>query len=69
MYVSYRDRSERGELRNIGSKLIEEVIVRSKQLGMKRVELDSGFQREKAHQFYSSKLGFEKRAYLFSYVL
>lgn len=35
---------------------------------MKRVELDSGFQREKAHEFYL-KLGFEKRAYLFSYML
>lgn len=36
--------------------------------GMKRVELDSGFQREKAHKFYEN-LGFEKSAYLFSYKL
>ena len=36
--------------------------------GLKRVELDSGFPREKAHAFYE-KLGFEKRAYLFSYIL
>lgn len=43
-------------------------IAMSKKQGMKRVELDSGFQRERAHQFYE-KLGFEKRAYLFSYPL
>lgn len=54
--------------RGYGSKLLQEALNRSRAQGMKRVELDSGFQREKAHQFYI-KFGFEKRAYLFSYVL
>lgn len=68
-YISYIysmviDEKYRGK--GIGTELINEAIKTSKQQGMKRVELDSGFQREKAHEFYS-KLGFEKRAYLFSY--
>lgn len=54
--------------KGLGSKLLGEAIYKSKQQGMKRVELDSGFQREAAHQFYL-KVGFEKRAYLFSYAL
>lgn len=66
VYAMVVDEAYRGK--GYGSKLIEEVIVKSKQLGMKRVELDSGFQREKAHQFYA-KLGFEKRAFLFSYII
>ena len=52
----------------VGTLLIEEILKRAKARGMKRVELDSGFPRERAHQFYM-KLGFEKRAFLFSYVL
>jgi len=68
-YISYIysmviDEKYRGK--GIGTELINEAIKRSKQQGMQRVELDSGFQREKAHEFYL-KLGFEKRAYLFSY--
>ncbi len=43
-------------------------ISHSRLRGLKRVELDSGFPREKAHAFYE-RLGFEKRAYLFFYVL
>ena len=44
---------------------MNKVIEESKTLGYKRVELDSGFPRLDAHKFYE-KLGFEKRAYLFS---
>ena len=66
IYAMVIDESLRGK--GYGSKLIEEAIARSKEQGMKRVELDSGFQREKAHQFYE-KLGFDKRAFLFSYTL
>jgi GNAT superfamily N-acetyltransferase len=44
------------------------VFERAKARGLKRVELDSSFQRERAHVFYE-KLGFEKRAFLFSYTL
>ncbi len=51
-----------------GSQLLQAAIDKSKQQGMKRVELDSGFQREQAHRFYE-KFGFEKRAFLFSYKL
>lgn len=66
IYAMVVDESCRGQ--GFGTMLIKEAIDRSKKLGMKRVELDSGFPREKAHAFYQ-KLGFEKRAYLFSYVL
>jgi len=48
--------------------LINESIKDSKDKGLKRLELDSAFHREKAHEFYV-KLGFEKRAFLFSYPL
>jgi GNAT superfamily N-acetyltransferase len=54
--------------KGFGTKLIEETIRDSKSKGLKRLELDSGFHREKAHDFYM-KLGFEKRAFLFSYPL
>jgi len=66
IYAMVVDEEYRG--RGYGTRLINEAINKSKQQGMKRVELDSGFQREGAHQFYI-KLGFEKRAYLFSYTL
>lgn len=66
VYAMVVDAAFRGE--GIGSELIHEVIADSKLKGLKRVELDSGFPREKAHAFYM-KLGFEKRAYLFSYIL
>jgi Acetyltransferases len=70
-YISYAyamvvDEKFRGK--GYGSQLIMEALRKSKEQGMKRVELDSGFQREKAHLFYE-KLGFEKRAFLFSYPL
>jgi len=64
VYAMIVDEKQRGK--GYGTKLINEVIAKSKKQGMKRIELDSGFQRERAHQFYE-KLGFEKRAYLFSY--
>lgn len=35
------------------------------EMGCKKIELDSGFPRDKAHKFYE-KIGFEKKAYLFS---
>lgn len=66
IYAMVIDETQRGK--GYGSLLIKEAIDKSKKQGMKRVELDSGFQREKAHEFYI-KLGFEKRAYLFSYPL
>jgi ribosomal protein S18 acetylase RimI-like enzyme len=66
IYALVVDESLRG--RGIGTGLITETLDRARSQGLKRVELDSGFPREKAHAFYQ-KLGFEKRAYLFSYVL
>ena len=66
IYAMVVDEKQRGK--GYGTQLLNEAITRSKEQGMKRVELDSGFQREKAHEFYQ-KLGFEKRAYLFSYTL
>ena len=66
MYAMVVDEKYRGK--GFGTKLIEEAIRDSKNKGLKRLELDSGFHREKAHDFYM-KLGFEKRAFLFSYPL
>lgn len=66
IYAMVVDEKHRGK--GLGTQLIHEAINKSRQQGMKRIELDSGFQREKAHQFYE-KLGFQKRAFLFSYIL
>jgi ribosomal protein S18 acetylase RimI-like enzyme len=66
MYAMVVDEKYRGK--GFGTMLIEEAIRDSKNKGLKRLELDSGFHREKAHEFYL-KLGFEKRAFLFSHPL
>jgi GNAT superfamily N-acetyltransferase len=66
VYAMVVDEKYRGQ--GIGTALIKEAIKNSEESGMKRIELDSGFPREKAHKFYE-KLGFEKRAYLFSKIL
>ncbi len=66
IYAMVIDEKYRGK--GYGSNLLQEAINKSREHGMKRVELDSGFPREKAHRFYE-KFGFEKRAYLFSYTL
>ena len=66
VYAMVVDEEHRGL--GLGTKLIREVIHSAGQRGLKRVELDSGFPREKAHAFYE-KLGFEKRAFLFSHIL
>ena len=44
---------------------LQVAIDSAKNKGCVRVELDSAFQREEAHDFYN-KLGFKNRAYLFS---
>ncbi len=66
MYAMVVDEKYRGK--GFGTLLINEAIQDSKNKGLKRLELDSAFHREKAHEFYL-KLGFEKRAFLFSYPL
>ena len=66
MYAMVVDEKQRGK--GFGTMLINESIKDSKDKGLKRLELDSAFHREKAHEFYV-KLGFEKRAFLFSYPL
>jgi len=66
IYALVVDESYRGL--GIGTEIINEVIHIARKQGAKRVELDSGFQRELAHKFYE-KLGFEKRSYLFTYIL
>ena len=66
MYAMVVDEKQRGK--GFGTILINESIKDSKAKGLKRLELDSAFHREKAHEFYL-KLGFEKRAFLFSHSL
>jgi len=66
MYAMVIEEKYRGK--GFGTMLIKESLKDSKAKGLKRMELDSAFHREKAHEFYL-KLGFEKRAFLFSYPL
>lgn len=66
IYAMVVDEKYQGQ--GFGTILLNEAINKSKKCGFKRIELDSGFPREKAHKFYE-KSGFEKRAYLFSKVL
>jgi Acetyltransferases len=66
MYAMVVDEKFRGK--GYGSMLVQKVIEDSKACGMKRLELDSAFHRLQAHEFYL-KLGFEKRAFLFSHPL
>ena len=63
VYAMIVDDSYRGT--GIGSSLLEKASDIARLSGCKKIELDSGFPREKAHKFYE-KIGFEKRAYLFS---
>jgi GNAT superfamily N-acetyltransferase len=63
VYAMIIDDSFRGQ--GIGTELLKRVFDKAKLRGCKKIELDSGFPREKAHKFYE-KIGFEKRAYLFS---
>ncbi|MCL5280285.1 MAG: GNAT family N-acetyltransferase [Planctomycetes bacterium] len=60
------DQEHRGS--GIGTALVEKAAEIARQRGCLRVELDSGFHRTAAHQFYENR-GFEKRAFLFSRVL
>ncbi len=66
MYAMVVDEKYRGK--GFGTMLVQKAIDDSKAKGMKRLELDSAFHRLQAHEFYL-KLGFEKRAFLFSHPL
>lgn len=57
------DKQYRGK--GIGSKLLKHIIRVAEEKGCRRAELDSAFDRAKAHEFYQ-KNGFENRAFLFS---
>ncbi len=60
------DQEHRGA--GVGTALVEKAVAIARERGCRRVELDSGFHRTAAHQFYERR-GFEKRAFLFSKVL
>lgn len=57
------DEAFRGK--SIGTDLIKTASEVAKKRGCKKIELDSAFNRKRAHNFYN-KIGFENRAYLFS---
>lgn len=63
VYSMIVDGAFRGK--GIGTDLLKRILESARERNCKKVELDSGFPREQAHKFYE-KLGFEKRAYLFS---
>lgn len=63
VYAMVVDDSHRNN--GIGTSLLDKAFDLAKSSGCKKIELDSGFPREKAHKFYE-RIGFEKRAYLFS---
>ena len=50
--------------RGIGTQLLNQLVRLARDRGCRRVELDSAFHREQAHQFYQQH-GFENRAFLF----
>jgi glucosamine-phosphate N-acetyltransferase len=54
--------------RGIGRMLLARLMETAAKSGCRAVELDSAFHRKEAHAFYE-KLGFEKRAFLFSKTL
>jgi len=60
------DQEHRGS--GVGTALVEKAVEIAQERGCRRVELDSGFHRTAAHQFYERR-GFEKCAFLFSKVL
>ncbi|RUS45849.1 GNAT family N-acetyltransferase [Cohnella sp. AR92] len=57
------DNKYRGK--GLGKKLINTFCEIAKNNGCTKLELDSGFHRAQAHEFYERN-GFERRAYLFS---
>ena len=54
--------------KGIGTQLLKQLILSAEENGCHRVELDSAFDRKRAHKFYE-RHGFENRAFLFSKVL
>jgi len=60
------DDSVRGK--GYGKFLLEKITQIAMENNCKRIELDSAFHRESAHNFYENS-GYENRAYLFSKVL
>jgi len=60
------DEAARGQ--GIGTQLLEAAIQIAAARGAARIELDSGFHRTDAHNFYQQR-GFENRAFLFSKIL
>lgn len=63
IYAMIVNESQRGK--SIGTRLLEEACKLAQMAGCKKIELDSGFQREGAHKFYE-KNDYSKRAFLFS---
>lgn len=63
IYTMIVDEKYRGK--GIGKTLLEAACIKAKTMGCKKMELDSGFQREDAHRFYENNQ-FVKRAFLFS---
>lgn len=57
------DQKYRG--RGVGRALLNRLTDAARERGCRAMELDSAFHRTEAHSFYE-KLGFEKRAFLFS---
>ncbi len=60
------DKDFRG--RGVGTRLLEQLVIVARQRHCRRVELDSAFHRQQAHEFYQRQ-GFESRALLFSRAL
>jgi len=54
--------------KGIGTELLKHLFILAREHKCKRIELDSAFHRLDAHRLYE-RVGFEKRAFLFSKVL
>ena len=64
-YITTLIVDERCRGMGLGKELVDALIKKSREYECKKIELDSGFHREETHKFYE-RLGFEKRAFLFS---
>lgn len=51
--------------KGVGTRLLAELIILARKHGCERIELDSAFRREAAHNFYAAQ-GFENRGLIFS---
>ena len=56
---------ERARSRGYGAQLLRYLEALARDLGCERAALSSGFARVEAHRFYTDRMGYEKRSFVF----